>query len=223
MEKRSKITLCLACLAALTLVTANTSMANLLTDPGAEGQVTSPTLDGYNGWSLFNGAAFDNTQAHSGQWSIALNGGAWSVPGAYQQFAASAGQQFTLSGYGMVTNVLQDIGNPGFPWVGLQISYFNGLGIDIGTVETGGVGAYATPASKIEVGEPTGWTFLTVTATAPAGAASVQVFGINLNGGGDAGWVDDLDLVLVPEPSTIALALTGMLGLVAVGWKKRRI
>jgi len=223
MDSRGKVILGLACAAVLTLAMTTTSWANLLVDPGAEGQVVSGTANGVGGWTLFNGAAFDNTQAHSGSWSVGLlSGGAWSVPGAYQQFPASAGQQFTFSGYCMVTNVLQfaPANNPGFPWIGLQISYFNG-GTDIGTVETGGIGAYATPASKIEVGEPAGWTFLTVTATAPVGTTSIQVFPINLNANDNSGWADDLDLTLVPEPSTVGLALTGLLGLVAFAWKRR--
>jgi hypothetical protein len=220
MDRRGRVILGLACVAAFALATATTSMANMLVDPGAEGQVVG--VSGVGGWSLFNGAAFDNTQAHSGSWSVGMTGGAWSVPGGYQAFPASAGQQFTFSGWGMVLTPLQfaPANNPGFPWIGLQITYFNG-GIDIGTVETGGVGAYATPASKIEVGEPAGWTFLTVTATAPVGTTSIQVFPINLNANGDPGWMDDMDLTLVPEPSSIGLALTGLLGLVAFVWKRR--
>jgi hypothetical protein len=198
-------------------------MANLLVDPGAEAQTISGSGNGVGGWTLFNGMAFNNTVAHSGSWSIGTTaGGGWSVPGAYQQFTASPGQQFTLSGWGYVPTVLGPEGPTGFPWVGLQISYFNGA-TDLGTVETGGAGAYSTPASKIGPGETAGvWKFLTVTATAPAGATSVQGFAIILDPVATTGYLDDMNMVLVPEPGTIGLALTGLLGLAAFVWKKHR-
>jgi hypothetical protein len=224
MDKRGRVIRCLACVAMFTLGMATVSMANMLVDPGAEAQTVGVT--GYGGWTLFNGGVFANGPALSGAWSINLTGGGWAVPGAYQQFAASAGQQFTFSGFGLTPTPLlfPPANNPGFPWTGLQISFFNAGGTDIGTVETGGAGAYATAASKIEVGEPAGvWTPLTVTATAPVGTATIQVFAITLDSNPTTGYFDDLDLQLVPEPGTIGLVLTGLLGLVAFGWKKSRI
>jgi hypothetical protein len=180
-----------------------------LTDPGAEAQITAPNPNPtlLPGWSLFNGATFNNSVAHSGSWSIELSGGGWAVPGAYQSFPAAPGQQFTMSGYGLTPTPLAPLAG-GFPWTGLQISYFNAGGADIGTVETGGVGAYAPASAKITDADPANvWKYLTVTATAPAGAASVQVFAITLDSVPTTGFFDDL--TLVPEPTTFALAGLG--------------
>src|SRR5439155_15174815 len=98
----------------------------------------------------------------------------------------------------------------------------NGTGTNLGTVETSPGNALV--GNKIDSSSPTGvWIPLTVTATAPAGAQSVQAFDLVLDATAINVYFDDHDLEVVPEPSSIALALTGLLGLVAFGWKKRRV
>jgi hypothetical protein len=224
MEKRGKLIQCLVCIAVFALATTTTSMANLLTDPGAENATTAPNPNPTSipGWSFFNGAAFSSAFAHSGTNSLGdVGGGGFQVPGDYQQFAATAGQQFTMTGFALTPTAIAGGANFGQ----LQITFFsgpNGTGSDIGTVETGGVGAKAS--AQVNSTSPVGvWIPLSVTATAPAGAQSMQAFTIVIDQNATAVYFDDLTLDLIPEPSTIAMTLTGLLGLVAFGWKKRRV
>jgi hypothetical protein len=49
----------------------------------------------------------------------------------------------------------------------------------------------------------------------------VGAYALNINADANAHFMFD-DMVLVPEPSTVAMALTGLLGLVAFA-KKRRV
>ena len=89
MEKRVKLIVGLACVAAVTLAMSTTSQANLLVDPGAELEITAPNPNptGLPGWSFFGGAGFLTTpNAHTGT-NVVLTpggGGGYSVPGAFQ-------------------------------------------------------------------------------------------------------------------------------------------
>src|ERR1041384_7324641 len=179
MEKRVRASLCLVCMGMFTLRTTTTSMANLLTDPGAENATSAPNPNPTSlpGWSFFNGANFSSAFARTGTNSLGdVGGGGFQVPGDYQQFAATAGQQFTMTGFALTPTAIAGGANFGQ----LQITFFsgpNGTGSDIGTVETGGVGAKAS--AQVNSTSPVGvWIPLSVTATAPAGAQSMQAFTI---------------------------------------------
>jgi len=194
MEKRVKVILSLACIGIFMLTTATMSRAqNLLVDPGAEGQVVSGSGNGEGGWTLFNGAAFSTDFAHSGSWSIKDAG-----PGG-----------FTVPGDFQTFNGVTTF------WSGLD-----GTGSNLGTVET-------SPGNALFSAHLDGltplntWVPLSVTAHAPAGAMSVQCFSITIDQTPVSAYFDDM--TLIPEPSTIALALTGLFGLVAFGWKKRSV
>ena len=218
MEKR--VLSMLACVAICTLAMSTTSKANLLVDPGTEGAVTGP--GGIGGWSLFNGAAFSTDFAHSGTNSIKEAGpGGFTVPGAFQTFAASPGNTFTMTAFGLQPTVPAVNVNT---WGALQITFFSGpggTGTNLGTTDT--TPGNAKVGNKVDSSSPAGvWVPLSVTATAPAGAASVQVFDLVLDATATTVYFDDHDLELVPEPSTVAMALTGLLGLVAFA-KKRRV
>jgi len=218
MEKR--VSILLVCLAISALAISTTSKANLLVDPGAEGQVVGP--GGIGGWSLFNGMAFSTNFAHSGSWSLNGNGpGGFTVPGAFQTLPASGGQVYTMTAFGLTPATAANVPNS---WGALQITYFagtNGTGANLGTVETSPgnakVGNHVDSTTPLNT-----WVPLSVTATAPAGAQSMQVFDLVLDQTPMNVYFDDQDLELVPEPSTVAMALTGLLGLVAFA-KKRRV
>jgi hypothetical protein len=197
-----------------------TSKANLLVDPGAEGAVTGP--GGVGGWSLFNGAAFSTTFAHSGTNSIKEAGpGGFTVPGAFQTLAASAGQVYTMTAFGLQPTVPAVDANT---WGALQITFWSGplgTGSNLGTTDT--TPGNAKVGNKVDSSSvANAWIPLSVTATAPVGTQSIQVFDLVLDGTPTTVYFDDHDLELVPEPSTVAMALTGLLGLVAFA-KKRRV
>jgi hypothetical protein len=222
MEKRVKAIVCLACTGIFMLTTATMSRAvNYLVDPGAEGAVVSGSGNGEGGWSLFNGAAFSTNFAHSGTNSIKEVGpGGFSVPGAFQTMnGVFAGQAWTMTGFGLLA--VQPLAATTFG--GLQITFFagpDGTGANLGTVETSPGNALF--GNHIDSTSPVGvWIPLSVTAHAPAGAQSVQVFPITIDQTPIQAYYDDMSVI--PEPSSIALALTGLFGLVAFGWKKRRV
>jgi hypothetical protein len=212
-------------LAALTL---NTQAQNLLTDPGFENQIIAPNPNptGVPGWATFNGATFLQTPAaYEGNWVLYTpdNGGGYSVPGAYQVFAATPGETFTLSGWVYTPNVLPVNGND---FAILQLSFFAGT-----PPNNYGGGPGVGSAIGVNVGQPTGgggvplpqgtWTFATVTATAPAGTGSVGVYLLDINADANADfYFDDVSLTAVPEPTTLALLGLGVVG--GLVWRRRQ-
>jgi hypothetical protein len=218
MKKSLAFGVCLV--AALTL---NTQAQNLLTDPGFENQTAAPNPNptGVPGWATFGGANFFQTPlAHSGNWVLDTpdNGGGYSVPGAYQVFAATPGETFTLSGWIYTPNVLPVAGND---FAILQLSFFAGT-----PPNNYGGGAGTGPAVGVNVGQPAGgggvalpegtWTFASVTATAPAGTGSVGAYALDINADANADfYFDDLSLTAVPEPTTFALLGLGATAMLA--------
>jgi hypothetical protein len=194
---------------------------NLLIDPSFEGQVTSPTNNGVGGWTLFNGAAFSTDHALTGTHSmkdVTVN----NVPGSFETFPASAGQQFELTGFGFTPTVLA--GNPGFGIV--QIAYFDAGGNNLGTVETGA--GNAKGSAQINGGSAINtWIPLdTGIATAPAGTASIQAFTlvVDFNGpaAGEGVYFDDLNLTAVPEPASLGMIGVAGFGLLARSHRRKR-
>ncbi len=222
MQKR--VSFVLVCVAICALVS-TTSRANLLVDPGAEQEISAPNPNptGLPGWSFGGGSAFLTTPlAHSGTNVIDIpgGGGGYSVPVAYQNIPASAGQTFTLSGWVYTPNLLVSNSND---FAILQLTFWSDNAYSVGNGTPAGVNI-GTPIGPgpTTVALPQGvWTFASVTATAPAGTLGVSPFLLNINADANAHFMFD-DLTLVPEPSTVALALTGLLGLVAFA-KKRRV
>jgi len=200
------------CIATVIAYNATPCAANLLVDPGFELQ----TAPGSGGWNLFNGAAFSSAQARTGSFSM-LDATVNNVPGSFEQFAASAGMKFQLTGYGMTTAPLA--GSPAFGII--QLSYFDSVGNNLGTVETSPGNALAS--AQINSSTPLGvWTFLdTGIATAPANTAFIQAFTIyvDFSGNNQGVYFDDLNLIQVPEPSS--LALLG-LGSGVFVWRRRK-
>src|SRR5277367_5125405 len=104
MEKRVKQLLSVACVGVFTLVMTESSRAqNLLADPGFEQGLLAPNpnTNGLAGWANFGTSFLTTPFAHSGTNVLDAPAGAgnYTVPGTYQDFAASAGQTWTLSGW----------------------------------------------------------------------------------------------------------------------------
>jgi hypothetical protein len=164
------------------------------------------------GWRLFDNSTFSSDEARSGDQSM-FNWGfsrtvayppffIGSASGSYQEFAAGPGSRWRLTGYG-----LAPIGLKGTPAFGIvQVSFFDAIGNDLGTVETADSN---TPRAKTSnevnsqtlVGE---WTFLdTGIATAPEGTTTVQAFTLYVDYSGSNAtqgvYFDDLSLCAVDE------------------------
>jgi hypothetical protein len=228
MEKRVKQLLSLACMGVFTLVMAESSRAqNLLADPGFEQELLAPNpnTNGIAGWANFGGAQFLTTpHAHSGTNVLYTpdNGGGYNVPGTYQDFTASAGETFTLSGWVYTPNLLVSNSND---FAIFQMSFFTGAapnnyagGTQVGPTVGVNIGTPIGPTPST-VGLPQGvWTFVSVSAIASnAGINHVNSMGayiLDINADANADfYFDDMSLTeSVPEPSTVALVLSSMIG-----------
>ena len=142
-------------------------------------------LPDQDGWILFDESMFSTDEARSGSQSMFNWGFSRSVPyppyfvgtvsGSFQEFPAAPGSRWRLTGFGAAPTALR--GAPAFGIV--QVSFFDALGKDLGTVETAGNKTpLAKTSNKVNSQTPAGkWIFLdTGIATAPAGTATVQAF-----------------------------------------------
>ena len=234
MEKRGKLVLCLSCIAAFTLATATTSMANLLANPGLETDAVAgnaPT-NATTGWSQ-GGPANDVLTSsnppdpvHGGIGSLQLSaGGGFSVPVAFQRFAASPGQTWDFQGFGLITNALPAGATFGL----LKLVWQNSATQDlqVGTVLIGtGVGPANPGIESVHMDSTSPlntWIFMETSGIAPSNTAFADLLAINVDQNAAKMWFDDMNATVVPEPSSIVLALSGLLSLAAFGWKKRRV
>ncbi|HUB26701.1 MAG TPA: PEP-CTERM sorting domain-containing protein [Tepidisphaeraceae bacterium] len=232
-RKVNRVLLCAGTFGLASMWLSSSASANLLTDPGFEEQIAAPNPNptGTPGWANFGGAQFLQTPlAHSGSWVLYTpdNGGGYNVPGTYQTFAATPGQQFTFSGYVYTPNALVAQSND---FAILQMDFYAGsppsnyaTGTDYLTVGTDiGTPAGAAPAGLVSL--PQGvWTAASVTATAPTGTNSMAVYLLDINADSSADfYFDDMDLeaTSVPEPAT--LSLLGIVGVAALQRRRRSV
>lgn len=208
------------------------SAQNLLIDPGLE-LGTAPTGVGTNGgWNAGGGAVKNSTFTNhtaGGSKSLRLPPGAASVPLIWENLATitgvggvTAGMQFELTAFGFITNTITT------GRAGIQATFMGGPGgtNNLGTVETSPGNAKFSITSIDSNSTTMTWIPLdTGVFTAPTGTTSMQVFGIGifLQPNGNSVWLDDfnLQLIAVPEPSTLALGTMGLFGLFMLARRRK--
>ena len=163
------------------------------------------------GWRLFEISLFSRNYARSGIHSMFNGGFSRTVPyqatfvgnasGAYQEFPATAGSRWKLTGYALTPASLE--GTTAFGV--LQVSFFDANGKDLGTIETAGGSTKAKTSEQVNKDSPVGeWISLdTGIATAPEGTAAIHAFTLFVDFSGSdrtqGVYFDDLSLCALSE------------------------
>lgn len=178
-----------------------------LNDAGFELQLAGDE----GGWKLFEISLYSKNYARSGSQSMFNGGFSRTVPfqatfignasGAFQEFPATAGSRWRLSGHALTPAALEGTSAFGV----LQVSFFDADGKDLGTLETAGATTKAKTSAPVNKDAAAGeWIFLdTGAATAPAGTATIQAFTLFVDYSGSQRtqgvYFDDLSLCELNE------------------------
>jgi hypothetical protein len=200
---------------ALACAATSVASANLLTNPGFENPVLGGgDVFGATGWNVFGGGTYTiKASPHSGDNAFKTFG---VTSGAYQEFPASAGQQWQGSAW---------ILNPSFDAMsGVQVAAVN---IEWRDAADGLISFISSP-NGLNAASPQGstavdYSLAPVSGVAPAGTAKARfvlltgAFGGN---GGGAPFFDDASFAPVPEPASALLA--GAVGIAIVALRRQR-
>lgn len=181
------------------------SSVNVLTNAGFETDavLNAAPVAGATAWNAFNGsqtASATNDPTRTGIGSLRLpGGGGFSVPGAYQTFAASPGQIWDFQGYMLTPNTLPADATFGL----LKIVWSDGASdlppvtANIGTAQNGGnPGIESTPF--LNSGSATNtWIFTQAQGVAPSGTTQVKVFALMIDQSAGTGYLDDLQASVI--------------------------
>ena len=190
---------------------------------------------GATGWNAFGGGTF-TTDGTNGPGafpnccspvanSLDNSFKVFSTSGAFQSFAATAGDVFTMNGFG------QNYGGDPLLNVSsllLQIAFFDANGLPAGT-EAGGnasQGFNLFDSNAVDANTPQDvWTAMGVgTAAAPDNTAEVRFIVLGLAGSGGAGFFDSMSaeqVPAIPVPAAVWLFGSGLLGLVGVARRRK--
>jgi MYXO-CTERM domain-containing protein len=192
------------------LALAHVASANVLSNPGFEVGTAPGNTDVYGavGWFAFGNAYNVSSPnpllagTHSGTGALKEFGTFPGVSGAFQTFAAAAGQTWSLSGFGL--NASSDLMQPDNFGL-LKISFQDAANNEILGIESG----HITVSSPVDQ-----WQALSASGVAPAGTDHVNFFALfvqpNFNGG--SAFFDDMSAV--PSPGGIGLLAASGLFLV---------
>jgi hypothetical protein len=199
-------------MAACVLSAGTQASAQVLVNPGFELGADGP---GAPGWGGFNDHFTSSDFALSGAKSLKVfgpffhGGGAGVVQGG---FPALPGQTWQAS---------SSIFSPTNDFVGVnnfaitKLEFLNASNSVIGAFESSHFNN-SSPANT--------WVEKTVTGVAPAGTTSAQIVLVHVQldpVDGGAVFYDDASLTFIPEPATMALAGSALIGVVAMGRRRR--
>jgi len=208
--------------------------ANLLTNAGFDADDASGgDVFGAAGWSAFGGGTF-TTDGINGPGAFpnccspvpnSVNNSfkVYSTSGAFQSFAATAGESYvgTAVGQNYGGDPILNVSD-----IRIQIAFFDDQGAPAGIAAGGNVaeGFNLFNSNLITANSPIDqWLELGVgTAPAPDNTAEVRFIVLGLLGSGGAGFFDDATFDLAPIPVPAAVWLFGSaLGL--LGWMRRKV
>jgi len=226
---KSSLLTSMACIAVLALAAPMTSRANVLVNPGFELD-TPPAL---SAWTVNGGGgtiATTSAYAQSGNNSLlidATGAGQWASPNVSQTVTASAGQEWRLSGYMMSLQTLPNWDPVPAAFGVFKIVFQNAANQDllpasssIGVINTSFPGIESSPLLN-QTATPGQWLFSEAQGVAPVGTDHVVLFALNVNGSATTMYFDNISAsIVVPEPSTFALAGLGLASL--VGFRRRK-
>ncbi len=185
-----------------------------------------------SGWSLNEvggSITVSDEYAFAGSNSLAIDStgaGDWAVPNAFQSFPATPGAEYSLSGY-MFMPDSDPITDASFGIFKIEFQDSGGTILDVaGLVTTGTAaggpffGAESDPQLNSGSASDT-WVFSEAVVTAPAGAASVGFYLLNVNQGINPTTIYFDSVTAIPEPATFAL-IGGLLALGLVMYRRRR-
>ncbi len=177
---------------AILFVGSTASAQNLLTNPGFE-DGAAPAAGAGPGWTSFGNVFTEASFPLSGSQTCKMFGnfsGNFDVTGIFQEFACSAGEEFQLSSnaYYSSDDQIIGVGPTDDNWVVQKITFFDGSGVELAAAASESIildGTFA--ADTWHAAAP-------ITATAPAGAATVQALVLYLQpfDDGGAAFIDDV-------------------------------